>query len=289
MRQMTASWGTPASLRQGIGLDIGDMRLWDLPGRITLSNGTCRTSSLKGDHVPGSFIPRSPWREPTVLELALLTGGADAEPGARVQLACVPENALATLRELEIQGPLNRVELARLRRTRRYHASLRAFDNELTEWALTRDSAAVGGIFCNPPGLDTTTFDAPTGGYVGLHVDTFYGASINRAHEAPGRLCANVGTQPREFLFINLSLRQLAESVGQRLSDCDITTTELAQKFLSRFSEYPVVRVRIAPGEAYIAPTENIIHDGSTSGMTAEDKQLMLRGFFDIRLEAKLA
>jgi len=41
------------------------------------------------------------------------------------------------------------------------------------------------------------------------------------------------------------------------------------------------VRLAVAPGEAYIAPTENMIHDGSTLGMRHEDLQVTLRGIID--------
>ena len=44
------------------------------------------------------------------------------------------------------------------------------------------------------------------------------------------------------------------------------------------FPDYPVVRLTIRPGEAYIAPTENLIHDGSTLGMTSPDLALHMIG-----------
>ena len=38
---------------------------------------------------------------------------------------------------------------------------------------------------------------------------------------------------------------------------------KVSRLFLTKYPNYPVFRIKIEPGEAYIAPTENIIHDGA--------------------------
>ena len=43
---------------------------------------------------------------------------------------------------------------------------------------------------------------------------------------------------------------------------------------------YPVARLRIDPGEAYILPTDNLIHDASTEGTRCPDITLTFLGFF---------
>ncbi len=52
---------------------------------------------------------------------------------------------------------------------------------------------------------------------------------------------------------------------------------------MKRYPDYPVIKVRVAPGEAYIAPTENMIHDGSTVGKQYPDIHLTLFGYFRTR------
>jgi hypothetical protein len=59
--------------------------------------------------------------------------------------------------------------------------------------------------------------------------------------------------------------------------------TPLIHAFLHKFPEYPVVRLAVLPGEAYIAPTENMIHDGTTEGMRVLDQQVTVRGRLDPR------
>ena len=49
---------------------------------------------------------------------------------------------------------------------------------------------------------------------------------------------------------------------------------------MSHFGSYPVVRVRLDPGEGYMAPTENLIHDATTSSPDALDVQFRVCGRF---------
>jgi hypothetical protein len=51
---------------------------------------------------------------------------------------------------------------------------------------------------------------------------------------------------------------------------------------MRHWPDYPVVKLRIRPGEAYIAQTENLIHDGSTLGQRGFDLAFMADGFFTL-------
>jgi hypothetical protein len=73
--------------------------------------------------------------------------------------------------------------------------------------------------------------------------------------------------------------RLLAEASQQTLDPaCEL----VGPAFMSRFPGYPIVRVRIGPGEAYIAPTDNVIHDASTIGSEGLSITLTLRGWFTV-------
>jgi len=43
-----------------------------------------------------------------------------------------------------------------------------------------------------------------------------------------------------------------------------------------------MVRIKVRPGQAYIAPTENIFHDGSTLGTSEVDRHMTCRGHFSL-------
>jgi hypothetical protein len=47
---------------------------------------------------------------------------------------------------------------------------------------------------------------------------------------------------------------------------------------MEKYPEIPIVRCRLRPGEAYIAPTENLVHDGSSVGQGDIDRQFTIRG-----------
>lgn len=69
---------------------------------------------------------------------------------------------------------------------------------------------------------------------------------------------------------------------AENLGDClGIRSTPLIHAFLRKYPEYPVMRLAVMPGEAYIAPTENMIHDGTTECMTVADLQVTVRGRLD--------
>jgi hypothetical protein len=132
------------------------------------------------------------------------------------------------------------------------------------------------------PGLATVTTDG-NDERVGLHVDNWYQASLERREHAPNRISINLGIEPRFFLYINLRLATLAEVMNNRFPDfygAQEIQHGLRASFMSSCGSYPVVRVRLAPGEGYIAPTESMIHDASTEGGTALDLQFLVRGRF---------
>jgi hypothetical protein len=138
------------------------------------------------------------------------------------------------------------------------------------------------GVFKRPPGMLTTTRDAASG-YIGLHVDSFFDAGLAERVLAPNRLCINLGNEPRHLVFVNLGLSKCSQMLRES-GCCDADTEDpgsgIAGAFLAHFPDYPVLHLRIDPDEAYIAPTENIIHDSTTSCRRSADLFLTFLGYF---------
>jgi hypothetical protein len=59
---------------------------------------------------------------------------------------------------------------------------------------------------------------------------------------------------------------------------------ELPHKFMAAFPDYPVIKLALAPNQAYIAPTENTIHDASSLDKQEVDFSLTFIGKFGIPL-----
>jgi hypothetical protein len=81
-------------------------------------------------------------------------------------------------------------------------------------------------------------------------------------------------------VFVNRPLAQLARDLGLSTDPATVRAGALGTAFLSRFPLYPVLLVRLRPGEGYVAPTENIVHDASTEGATAPDLAYTYHGRF---------
>jgi len=131
-----------------------------------------------------------------------------------------------------------------------------------------------GGFCIKQPGLKTISINR-NGCFVGLHVDNWFRFAIGRRAQSPVRICANFGSCDRFLLFINVAVddiysadaveKQDGKHVEWQKEVVNLNTpTSLARKFLQVFNDYPITRIRVKPGQAYIAPTENIVHDGST-------------------------
>lgn len=57
------------------------------------------------------------------------------------------------------------------------------------------------------------------------------------------------------------------------------SNNDIVSAFFQAYSNEVVFRLRIKPLEFYVAPTENMIHDGSTLGQTSSDKAVFVRGY----------
>jgi hypothetical protein len=133
------------------------------------------------------------------------------------------------------------------------------------------------GLCVHPPGLPTVTFDEAREGFIGLHLDSWYDTATPET--SPGRICINLGYESRYFLFSPISVA--AMRVAMQAPENDYSKRgDLARAFFRMFPHSPILRLKVDPGEAYIAPTEIISHDGSTDGQTGWDLTLTVRGRF---------
>lgn len=101
------------------------------------------------------------------------------------------------------------------------------------------------------------------GKLIGLHLDNWDGFALGDRGSARNRICVNVGGSARYLLAVPHSVSSLVRD--GRLSEATIHP-DAAAEFLRRHPSTIVARLRIFPGQAYIAPTENLFHDGSSEG-----------------------
>jgi hypothetical protein len=130
----------------------------------------------------------------------------------------------------------------------------------------------------SPPGMLTSTVDKEQF-QIGIHVDFFASQSAERRAIPRNRLCVNISDEPRFLHLFNVKVTDMPLYIpraGEVKRRPEWTGESVWQAFMYAFPEYPVLKMRIEPGEGYLAPTENLIHDGCTVGMTSWDVTIHL-------------
>jgi len=243
--------------------------------RIELSSGT-RLADMReitdlvhgAAYEEGARLPRDPWHRPT------------AEEAESLIVAEVPRNMATTVAIVKLPGEFSDD----------VRQSIRSGSPEALEVNLLRPLRTIcelgEPLHCigpnkQPGNLKTVTINREIGRYISLHVDTWDRCDLNSLHLATNRICVNIGQDDRYFLFLPLSLMAVASALSEEMGpDWEMPGryTVLARQFMEQFPDVPIIRCRLAPGEAYVAPTENLVHDGSSVGQSDIDEQFTIRG-----------
>jgi hypothetical protein len=131
------------------------------------------------------------------------------------------------------------------------------------------------------PGLITMTKAVDQDARIGLHFDRWDRLSVDELELGSNRVSINLGPVDRYFIFLNQTASGMAAMLERANLRVARDVRAIGAAFMSAFPEYPIVRLRLRPGEAYIAPTENILHDGSSAGVLETNHYLSIRGRFD--------
>ena len=263
-----------AQTESGIKIHIGTNGK-EIADRIELSSGTrvADASETSGDNEPAAYeegarLPREPWRRPTVQEA---------------------EHLISTKRPRNMANTIAIVRL-RVAFTDELRDSIRNVSAETLEADLLeplRKICELGepvhciGASENPPNLKTLTINRDINRFNGLHVDNWDGMDLSSRHLATNRICINIGKGDRYILFLPFSLMEIAALLAKKIGptwEPSRRYSLIGRQFMERFPDVPVIRCRLSPGEAYIAPTENLVHDGSSLGQSEIDETFTIRG-----------
>jgi hypothetical protein len=252
----------------------------DLPEqRIHLSRGTCPARAIDENppyYMDGARVPVPDWRPATADENADLW--SRSAPAAHCAVGIVRLFNPYMLRLFE-----NRRDI---------------FENPSDEetlkhplMALLLDVTAKKGIVIkhlhsarmgrDEPGRITMTKAVGQDARVGLHFDRWDMCPFDDLANSTNRVAMNLGPTDRYFIFVN----QTAAGMYAMLSDIGVQVPRdvapIGKAFMQAFPDYPVIRVRLQPGEAYVAPTENILHDGSSAEVSNVNHYISVRGRFE--------
>ncbi|HKU39365.1 MAG TPA: hypothetical protein VJR89_14505 [Polyangiales bacterium] len=269
----------------------------ELARRIEINHGTEPPAQLAADgleYVHGAIVPDERWRKPTEAECdALLASGPHAwDIAADVGVVRISDAVMAPLEAiLEQTGARSALEPGRQELHVRHPAWARAYealiDHVAARFALRPHTPRVDRFAAGAPGLRSVTRDTVIGrkekSYVGLHLDSWEKVPAFQQRGERNRICVNLGREDRYFVFVNLSLRKLRELLGAPAEPESPYARDLGPDFLKAYPQYPVIRLRLRPREAYIAPTDNLLHDGSSVCRSSPDLALHLLGYFVMR------
>ena len=287
----------PATLILGSRIDFHGGHS-ELARRIHLSSGTfpaCDDADLACRYVEGTFVPATPWREATPHELALLNvDRAENQPawrpGADVAIIRLPNDIVTNFTDMleqhGIRETTNRKAYVSVSNHPRWAENLAALGRHLAPLS-DGELSQIYFRMADPGQLTVTKneFGKETKRQlrVGLHVDHWDGLALHHRSRARNRLCVNLSREPRYSLFFNLPMMDMFRGIGLRDPEdiySDFRGLYLAQRFMKAWPEYPVIRLRLDPGEGYILPTDNLVHDASTEGNRYTDITLTYLGLF---------
>jgi len=253
-------------------------------GRVFLSDGTTslqQPDADKAGYTPGAFLPKTPWRKPTDWESKRLWQNSGVTNVDFVGVASIPNELLAELRRV-VNDTSDKNTLRQLD-PRRIREHIGPLIDYLRDRFAYKSEPFNHGIHVHRHGRETVTLDTASGKYLGLHLDSWERYSVEARARSLNRICVNIGAEPRHFLFVNLSLMNITRILAEQSQEnADRESESVGPTFMSRFPGYPIMKVRVAPGEAYIAPTDNMIHDASTVGSKTPSVTLTLRGWFTV-------
>ena len=142
------------------------------------------------------------------------------------------------------------------------------------------NSEIFAGIRYDEPLLRTLTINSNTGYRIGIHLDSWDNAPISKRANSTNRICINLGSSNRYFFFSPYSIGRINQHIKLNKQ---LNISEFLNIAFKVISKSPLIGIKVRPGEAYIAPTENIFHDGSTWGVHEGTWHVTWRGFISIK------
>lgn len=256
----------------------------DLGGRderVLLTAGTVSAGAVRDggpNYERSALVPLDAWKPAGPADIEEITV-PDAPFGRRVSIVAIPLPVVESLREISARETEEGKPSAALAKRRR-EVMGRALAEVVRLYGDPRVPTRILGFGSNPAGLTTTT-TGRDGRRIGMHVDSWSHAESANRGSVDNRLCVNVGESTRRLLFVPVSFEFMVGSLAAGGVDVRTTSpTDIGRLYLSRNRGTPIVALQIGPGEAYIAPTENMVHDGSTLGCHSGDTFVTFLGRF---------
>ncbi|SFQ80066.1 hypothetical protein [Hymenobacter arizonensis] len=264
----------------------------DFLGRLELSVGSELMQHV--EYHKNSYGPINSWVKPSPEDIAILAAPedhlSDQLYNKTIGIFKLPDEIIAVCKNIDFDSVLFRKDLQE--RFSKEPTVFQAFEKQIGEYIeqlkIEQDSDHIihaMPILANPHITMTRKFISGVEDYLfcGLHVDGDSGDSLEECASADNRISINLTSEPRVLLFINISVDDILNKYAHTLHLDTLLAGNrdaLVRAFFEANPHYPVVKIIIKPYELYVAPTDNLIHDGSIGGRKQKDVTLVALGRF---------
>jgi len=290
---------TVATIKKGIGIHNKLPKGFDA---VQINSGVVHHSAHNGSqvnyedfsfmplYIDEAYIPKRDWRALKPSEQRKLTGMENLKDHNNIYLGELPEKAKTYIKEIDFSTCTSRDDV--MQRFGEHKELTMALNTELSNFLQTISNDKPFHLHCitaNLPNVEMVAcditrlhanFTIPEKKYMGMHNDGTQFMTLHTTYKHGNRICINLGSETRYFLYINLSMIQVHNMLKKVTDISKVDVYNVAETFFKYFPDYPVIRMRQEPGHYYIAPTDNCFHDGSTLGNTQLDINMVYFGSF---------
>lgn len=248
--------------------------------RISKSMGCQEAKKIDGiDCLKETFIPIEPWIGLEKTELESLIAKSDIQY-TDLTLIKLPKFIKKSFEKLKIDNCINIHDISYIQNSVEFKRTLQTFLNHLERYNIEKKQLTPHSIYFGKPNLKNNTFNSKENVYIGMHLDSWEGDPLNLRSKSRNRICLNLGKKSRYLLFYNIGLDDMAKMADFNTQADRFDINKIYKEFAKKYANFPIYRVEIKPYEAYVAPTEYIIHDGSSWNSSNPDINLVVRGNF---------
>ncbi|MBV8325327.1 hypothetical protein [Chryseobacterium sp.] len=269
------------------GIRVYNRQIDNIKDQISINSGVVpvENNDPEIEYYHNAYLPNSDWRMLTDQEYRrIFTANEDSRMFNTLGMGVIPLSLEHLFKSLKLSECESLFDVPK--QFEKNEELIKKLNQELNAF-LDQKSAAgkykFHRIARSLPDMQSTTFHHTghnTFKYTGLHIDKSIFFTPHTAYKSDNRISINISTEPRFLYFINLTLRQIFTKIQKKKSE-KITSENIVEEFFKLYPDYPVLRLEIKPYQYYIAPTDNLIHDGTTLGNKFFDITMVYTGVFD--------
>lgn len=257
---------------------------------LHINSGTCyvhdRPSSCT-KYLYQGYLPRQDWRLLNSAEKNKLLSQTELRSRHNtIALGKIPKSILQFSRTIGIHELVEQDQAINFTKEKNYEYFKRKMFDFFYDYIEDPKGLCMLKLACQYTSLEVSTYNYHTKRLLGLHFDSWDDKVCEERNLSRNRMCINLGKEARSFLFVNLTLESIIKKAQINLKTLR-ENNDILRLFFTLFPDYQIVKLTINPGEYYIAPTENILHDGCTYKKLYPDIFLTILGYFRIYAKAE--